>query len=215
MRKSIKSIYICAFFSFFSCYHPKEKVDFTILAPLLQKPFYVTLVGDSLANRSDGFALQEKLGSGFSVTNYAIDGRTCRDWLSEIHLVFDPAPDLLIIELGTNDAIQYSGQEFQKNIQLLWQEIQLRSRAQIFNTAMPLTEEASIQDRIRQNNLWLVEQSQASHFVLVDLASLFSEQEETIDFYPSFDPIHPNPVGYDIIGSFYQKQILLYLQDAL
>ncbi|MEM7183071.1 MAG: GDSL-type esterase/lipase family protein, partial [Spirochaetota bacterium] len=144
---SIRTIYIVVFVIFTSCYHAKKKK--TDLLPLLASdpaPIAVTVLGDSLSFRSNAFSLQERLGTNYFVRNLAIEGRTTRDWLQEINLVFESQVNILVIELGTNDAIQLSAEEYQKNINDLIMETQQRSDARIFLTAVPSTEETSIRD---------------------------------------------------------------------
>ena len=206
---SIRTIAILLFAMTTSCYHAKEKkADLFPLFTLNTQPIAVTVLGDSLSFRSNAFSLQEKLGTKYLVRNFAIEGRTTRDWLQEINLVFESQVDILLLELGTNDAIQLAPEEYQKNIQSLIAEIQQRSDAKIFLTAVPITEEASIQARIQQNNSWLHSFAKSSGLPLVDLETEFKQQNEQLDIYPLSDPIHPNPIGYEIIGTAYQKAIV-------
>ena len=164
----------------------------------------VNIIGDSLSYRSGAFGLASKLGGGYSVNNYSIEGRNTFDWLSDISTAFQTSPHILIIELGTNDAMTLSSANYQKYTYNLLAEIKKRANPIILLTAVPLTEMQSIQTIIHENNIFL--KSLSTEYKIVDIESIF--EKETISIYPLSDPIHPNPIGYEIMGEAYRSAIL-------
>lgn len=194
-----------------SCYTSKDSVDKSYLASLMNSNntnmIQVNIIGDSLSERSTAFGLQNKLGSSYQVNDYSVSGRTTFDWLFDISRPFSQAPNIIIIELGTNDAMMGSNYDFIEYYNRLLSEIQIRSKAKIIVTAIPLTDQTGIQARITVNNNFI--RSLSSLYTVVDLEKAFEDNRSNLRLYPSYDPIHPNPVGYELIGEVYKKDILL------
>lgn len=195
----------------FGCYTSKESVDKSYLASLMSsnhtETIQVNIIGDSLSERSLAFSLQNKLGSGYQVNDFSVSGRTVFDWLFDISRPFNPMPDIVIIELGTNDAMMATNYDFTGYYNRLLSEIQIRSKAKIIVTAIPLTDETGIQARIKVNNNFI--RSLSNLYTISDLEKAFEDNRSNLRLYPSYDPIHPNPVGYELIGEIYKKDILL------
>lgn len=195
----------------FGCYTSKENVDKSYLASLMSsnhtETIQVNIIGDSLSERSLAFSLQNKLGSGYQVNDFSVSGRTVFDWLFDISRPFNPMPDIVIIELGTNDAMMATNYDFIEYYNRLLSEIQIRSKAKIIVTAIPLTDETGIQARIKVNNNFI--RSLSNLYTISDLEKAFEDNRSNLRLYPSYDPIHPNPVGYELIGEIYKKDILL------
>ncbi|MBP7282152.1 MAG: SGNH/GDSL hydrolase family protein [Leptospiraceae bacterium] len=195
----------------FGCYTSKESVDKSYLASLMSsnhtETIQVNIIGDSLSERSLAFSLQNKLGSGYQVNDFSVSGRTVFDWLFDISRPFNPMPDIVIIELGTNDAMMATNYDFIEYYNRLLSEIQIRSKAKIIVTAIPLTDETGIQARIKVNNNFI--RSLSNLYTISDLEKAFEDNRSNLRLYPSYDPIHPNPVGYELIGEIYKKDILL------
>ncbi len=195
----------------FGCYTSKESVDKSYLASLMSsnhtETIQVNIIGDSLSERSLAFSLQNKLGSGYQVNDFSVSGRTVFDWLFDISRPFNPMPDIVIIELGTNDAMMATNYDFIEYYNRLLSEIQIRSKAKIIVTAIPLTDETGIQARIKVNNNFI--RSLSNLYTISDLEKAFEDNRSNLRLYPSYDPIHPDPVGYELIGEIYKKDILL------
>jgi acyl-CoA thioesterase I len=199
-----------SFILFNNCYTSKQN-NYARLLPLLNltskdKKINVTIIGDSLSERSTGFGLQTKLGNGFQVNDYSISGRNTLDWLNDISRPFQNSAEIIIIELGTNDAYVDSLYNFSEKYSLLIKEIELRSKAKLFLTAVSLTNEVAIQNKIKKNNDYI--KSLSKQYFIVDLETLFEEKKKSIQLYPVTDPIHPNSVGYELIGEKYKLDIL-------
>lgn len=201
------------FFLFASnCYTSKDSVDKSYLIPLMKqsntdsKTIQVNIIGDSLSERSNAFGLQNKLGSGHVVNDFSVSGRTVYDWLFDISRPFSKVPNIIIIELGTNDVMTNSSYNFNSYLNRLLDEIKIRSSARIILTAVPLTDDNGLQNRIRVNNNYV--RSLATSYTIVDLEKVFEDNRSNIRLYPSYDPIHPNPSGYELIGEVYKKEIL-------
>jgi len=167
----------------------------------------VSIIGDSLSERSNAFGLQNKLGVNYKVNDFSISGRTTFDWLYDISRSFNPVPDLIIIELGTNDVMMGANYDFAFYLNRLIEEIKLRSNAKIILTAIPLTDDLGLHERIKINNTYV--RSLSNLYSVTELEKAFEDNRANLRLYPSYDPIHPNPVGYELIGELYKKEILL------
>lgn len=165
----------------------------------------VNIIGDSLSERSSAFGLKQKLGASYQVNDYSISGRNVLDWLNDISRPFQVAPNLIIIELGTNDAYFEGAYNFLEKYNLLIKEIELRSNTKIYLTLVPETNQVAIQSIIKKNNSQI--KTLESKYTLVDLETLFRKTGLT-NLYSPQDPIHPNSIGYDLIGEEYKKIIL-------
>jgi acyl-CoA thioesterase I len=195
-----------------NCYTSKDNVDKSYLIPLMKQSanglntIQVNIIGDSLSERSLGFGLQNKLGSGYVVNDFSVSGRTIYDWLFDISRPFSIIPNVVIIELGTNDVMANVNYDFNANLNKLLNEIKIRSSARIILTAVPLTDDKGLQNKIKANNNYV--RSFSNSYTVVDLEKIFEDNRENIRLYPSYDPIHPNPFGYELIGEVYKKEIL-------
>ena len=193
-----------------NCYTSKDNVDKSFLIPLMKsntQTIQVNIIGDSLSERSNAFGLQNKLGVNYKVNDFSIIGKTVYDWLFDISRPFNPVPDLIIIELGTNDVMMGANYDFAFNLNRLNEEIKLRSSAKIILTAIPLTDDFGLHERIKINNAYV--RSLSNLYTITDLEKVFEDNRSNLRLYPSYDPIHPNPVGYELIGEIYKKEILL------
>ncbi len=170
------------------------------------KVIQVNIIGDSLSERSVAFGLQNKLGSGYKVNDFSVSGRSIYDWLFDISRPFSPVPDLVIIELGTNDVLTNASYDFISYLNRLLDEIKARSSARIILTAIPLTDDKGLYNKIKANNSYV--RSLSNFYTIVDLEKAFEDNRSNIRLYPSYDPIHPNPSGYELIGEVYKKEIL-------
>jgi acyl-CoA thioesterase I len=210
-KNNFRAVFILLFFFYPGCYTSKKDSLESLYALALQmnkgtKTIQLNVAGDSLSQWSDAFGLQTKLGSKYKVNDYSIAGRSLEDWLFDINTVFQVAPDIVIVELGTNDVMSYSKFRFRENLNRLISEIERRSTAKIILTALPLTEDKGIVADIKTNNDFI--RSFSGKYAIADMEKVFEEKKNEVRLYPSFDPIHPNPVGYEIMGTEYMRLIL-------
>jgi acyl-CoA thioesterase-1 len=203
MKKWI--VFLFTIFSF-ACYNSKDKSEIPALLPLiLNKQVGILMLGDSLAERSNAFGLQEKLGTKYNIKNISISGRDVRIWLANKTTIEENKMDIVIVNLGTNDASYYPIEEFPTNYSNLVNYLETVHNWQVVLTLVPPTNDNILKTRIKFNNLWI--KNTYSNKLLVDLESLFESKPE-LPLYPLADPIHPNQIGYDLIGYEYQKKIL-------
>ncbi|MBE7412679.1 MAG: SGNH/GDSL hydrolase family protein [Leptospiraceae bacterium] len=196
-----------ALFLFFSCYKSKDD-NFSATALSLVKLGVrkVNIAGDSLSQRSGGFSLSMKLGSGYSVKDFSVSGRTQVEWINDISRVMDPNPDILIVELGTNDAVNSTNTEFISHLNHLLIEVEKRTTAKIILTAIPLTDNPILQERIKQNNTYI--RTLKGKYFIADIEAEFEKNKSQFRLYPINDNIHPEPIGYEIMGEVYKSVIL-------
>ncbi len=192
-----------------ACYTSKDDVGKGYLLSLMNRTetVQVNVIGDSLSERSNAFGLQNKLGKDYKVNDYSIEGRTVFDWLLDISRPFNPSPNIIIIELGTNDSMMSPGYDFTGNYNRLLSEIQSRSRTKIILTAIPLTDDLGLQNKIKENNKFI--RSLSNQYTVTDLERVFEDNRSNLRLYPSYDLIHPNPAGYELIGEIYRRDIML------
>ncbi|WP_061223317.1 SGNH/GDSL hydrolase family protein [Leptospira weilii] len=194
------------FFLLISCVGKEgEQHGLSFLLPLAGPLLKVGIIGDSLSQESDGFGLREKLGFRFTVTDYSVSGRYVPAWLQTIETALTERQDLLILELGTNDVSGYPVDQFPKNYENLLSLIQSRSNAMILVTILPPTSQPSYRANILQINSYL--KGLSSRYPTADMESVFLEKENTIPLYSQTDLVHPNPVGYDLMGTVYTDVI--------
>ncbi|MCE9499677.1 MAG: SGNH/GDSL hydrolase family protein, partial [Leptospira sp.] len=91
------------------------------------------------------------------------------------------------------------------NLNKLIAEIQKRSSAKIILTAIPLTNDPILQQRIVKSNSYV--RSLSSKYTVADIEPEFEKVKSTVRLYPINDNIHPEPAGYDIMGDVYFKKI--------
>ncbi|TGL75077.1 SGNH/GDSL hydrolase family protein [Leptospira jelokensis] len=169
----------------------------------------ITIVGDSLAQWSDGFGLRSRLPAEFSVTDVSVAGYTTEDWLQNKDQLNRIPTDLWILELGTNDAMAYGTNGYESRTLDLINFLQSNQISIVYLTLIPRTNMTSIKETIRENNETLRKiKLQKEKVDIVDIESIFESYQGEIPLYPISDPIHPNQIGYDLMGETYRKKIL-------
>ncbi|WP_244279465.1 SGNH/GDSL hydrolase family protein [Leptospira brenneri] len=195
---------------FFGCYHSdKPNNQYLSLLGGISLERRITIVGDSLGQWSDGFGLKSKLPSEFKVTDISVAGYTTEDWLQNKNRMNEIPTDLWIIELGTNDAMVYGTNGFESRTKELISFLESAQTSRILVTAIPLTNMVSIQETIRTNNQILRNLKDTKPNVdYVEIESIFETYSGSLPLYPVSDPIHPNQIGYELMGEAYRKKIL-------
>lgn len=190
------------FISGSGCYHgSSKKIDQGILGLLVQKKsIRIFILGDSISQRSGAFGLQTKLGDSFEIKDFSVSGWNTNDWILNLNTAFLSNPDLVILELGTNDANRESGRLFQLESDILLQEIRKRTFAVIILSAVPRTK-TLLSSIIQKNNEWI----RSKGLPYADLESVFQNYSGGLSLYPEDDPIHPNILGNDLIGWEYVR----------
>lgn len=206
-RSNYFLVLIFLFFNF--CYHVKNESN--VLLPLIyllhSEGIRVSIVGDSLAQRSQGFFLQEKLGYGYEVKDFSASGRTCLEWINDISRPLEFKPHIIIVELGTNDAMSFSNLAFQNYYNQLLQEIELRSTGKVILTKVPRTKDEGIRNTIVKNNAFIGSFDQ-DKYKIVDIDFEFEKYPTKDKLYPLNDNIHPSDFGNHIIGETYKSKIM-------
>lgn len=202
------SILWILFFFLSGCYHRSvHKSDPGILSFLLRKKTVrIHVLGDSISQRSGAFGLQTKLGDSFEVADFSVSGWNTNDWIVNLNTAFPSSPDLIITELGTNDANRESGRLFQTETETLLREIRKRTFAVIVLSAVPRTR-TLLSSIIQKNNDWV----RSLEYPFADLESVFLNYSGALSLYPEDDPIHPNSIGNDLIGWEYARLVRLQL----
>ncbi|WCL49582.1 SGNH/GDSL hydrolase family protein [Leptospira sp. GIMC2001] len=177
----------------------------SILALIRKEPTSIIIIGDSLSERSGGFSLQEKLGSEFVVYDISVSGRDIPIWLNHKNEILSKKSDIVIVNLGTNDASYYPTELYPSNYNQLVNFLKENHFWKIIVSLVPPTNNPILQSRIATNNEYL--RNQYANETIVDLEKLFLNNSN-LPLYPIFDDIHPNPIGYEMIGEEYRKTII-------
>ncbi|TGK34975.1 SGNH/GDSL hydrolase family protein [Leptospira gomenensis] len=206
VKLRILSFWNILFLLFVNCVgKEEERRGLSALLPLSGSLLKVGIIGDSLSQRSDGFGLREKLGNRFTVTDYSVSGRDVPGWAQEVGVALTGEHDLWIVELGTNDVSGYPIERFPDNYEFLLNEIRSKSNGVIMPTVLPPTIQPGYREKILNVNSYL--RSLGAAYPVADMETVFLQVENSIPLYPQTDPIHPNPVGYDLMGTIYADSI--------
>lgn len=191
------------------CYYPKKSEPIDLLwIPILSNitQMNILFIGDSLAERSNTFGLQETLGSNFTLQSLARSGWDVPRWEANFHEILQYKPNLCIIGLGTNDANNYPTSQFPKIYNNFASRIQtFFPKTILLHTLPPPTELPILKSKIKLNNSWILENYNEKF--IVDLFTIF-ENNSHLPLYPTWDPVHPNPIGYDLIRDAYRERII-------
>ncbi|WP_167883563.1 SGNH/GDSL hydrolase family protein [Leptospira ognonensis] len=212
--KEIINVYLRFFlvipFAISNCYHSK-KDDLSILTLLSQNapPVRVTIVGDSLSQWSDSFNLRQKLPSSYTITDVSRAGYDTIMWLEDLALAEAIATDIYIVEIGTNDASYNGSRDFLNRYSQIIRRLEQRSNSFLILTAVPKTNQTGLHEAIQTNNTSIREFVKTNgRYRLADLELVFTSASENLTLYPITDPIHPNLIGYNLIGEEYRKILL-------
>lgn len=192
------------------CYHSDKPTNqYLSLFGGISLERRITIVGDSLGQWSDGFGLRTKLPSEFKITDISVAGYTTEDWLQNKNRMNEIPTDLWIIELGTNDAMVYGASGFESKTRELVSFLESSQVSRILLTTIPLTNMTSIRETIRTNNQTIRNlKENKTNIDFVDIESIFESYSGSLPLYPISDPIHPNQIGYELMGEAYRKKIL-------
>ncbi|WP_244934665.1 SGNH/GDSL hydrolase family protein [Leptospira vanthielii] len=203
-------ILVFSIFLLIGCYHSDKPTNqYLSLLAGVSMDRRITIVGDSLGQWSDGFGLKTKLTPGFKVTDISIAGYSTEDWLQNKNRLNEIPTDLWLLELGTNDAMVYGTSGFESRTLELISFLESSQSSKVMITTIPLTNMSSIRETIRTNNQIIRRlKENRANLDYVEIESLFESYASEVPLYPASDPIHPNQIGYEIMGEAYRKKIL-------
>ncbi|MCZ8156611.1 MAG: SGNH/GDSL hydrolase family protein [Leptospira sp.] len=210
-KQSLKILFLCCLGNLFlNCYHSKkEDIAILILLSRQSSPIRITVVGDSLSQWSDTFGLKNKLPASYQITDVSKAGYDTTQWLTELSVVESIPTDIWIVELGTNDASYYGTNGFLERYTQLIERLSNRPFSIFLLSTVPITNQVGLHQSIQKNNesiRALVQSNQK--YRLADLEQAFSNTGNATGLYSIADPIHPNQIGYEIIGETYRKILL-------
>jgi|JI10StandDraft_1071094.scaffolds.fasta_scaffold398502_2 acyl-CoA thioesterase-1 len=206
----IKCFLFFLFFLQLQCYH-SEKDDLSALTLLSQNssPVRITILGDSLSQWSDSFGLKQKLNASYLISDISIAGHDSKLWLEDLSKAEAIQTDIWIIELGTNDASYYGTTDFKERYSEILRRLEQRSYSYFILSAVPKTNQVGLQSSISINNEIIRDIVKINpKYRLADLETIFTKAANTLTLYSLADPIHPNRVGYELIGEEYRRILL-------
>lgn len=204
MKRSEFILALMSFLLCIDCYSEKHTPDLTALLPQ-GGSIPVSVIGDSLCERSQAFDLSDGLGSHFQVLNVCVTGSTVPDWLQNIDRALTNSPKIIIIELGTNDVSSYPTSQFPANYDRLLSNLSVRTDAIFLITVLPPPLDTGFRTGVLQINTYL--KKLATVHPIADMEAPFLQNENAIPLYPQTDPIHPDPAGIAIMKTVYIQQI--------
>lgn len=196
---------IAIILSLTSCYTSEKDNLSSLLYLLTNESKSLLILGDSLSERSDSFGLQSKLASSYTIKDISVSGRDIPIWMNDIGTILANKSDVIIVNLGTNDASYSNSSAFPENYNRLIEFLESSHHWLIILTQVPPTNDPILQSRISVNNQWI--KDNYPNNTKVDLEEIFYKNW-SLPLYPSTDPIHPNPIGYELIGEAYRKTLL-------
>lgn len=215
IKNIISSLCLVLFLSLVAC--TEEDNDLTWITPLIENDERILIIGDSLTDYSNGFSLQQKLGSGYFVQVNAIPGYTYREWTLKIDQAFSGAgrPDYILVFLGTNDGAEFDHEQFQRYFAEFHRQIRIRSSARVAYGLMPRTRDPGRADQILQNNDYLKSWAPEDPAPVekIDLDSFFQGAPEGFPLYSAIDNIHPTEEAYTLIGELLANRIFSNAKD--
>ncbi len=160
----------------------------------------VLLVGDSLLWQSIGPVTERLKSEGWVPTITAAPATTIGAWTSRMkHLIADANPDVIVIELGTNNCvaacphIDAAVERFMRQIPRTTPVVWLNVQAQPSYPAHPeAVNDALVAARARWSNL-----------SLVDMSARFRNHPE----WHQADGLHLSPAGSDQLGVFIAESL--------
>lgn len=166
--------------------------------------FRVLVIGDSLTDFSDGFALQSRLGSGWIAAHRGVINRDYLTWTGRLDEAFDEMPvgppDAVIVALGTNDSFLYGPEQFLSHWASFHADLRTRSLATTFYCLMPPSLIESLGPSVLRNNAALRSATLPAGVRLLDLEAVIAAAGPWPPTYAADDPLHPTALGYDLIG---------------
>ncbi len=201
-------IFLIVCLNLIDCYYSDKEIDnWGTLSLLRREEIRILFVGDSLSERSNTFELSARLGNRYRIQDLSKSGWDIPRWNRNIDQILEYKPNILIIGLGTNDALNYPVEFFPNRYREFQEKLQFFLPLSFqLHTLSPPTASEALKEKIFQNNEWLRKEYNA----YVDLFKAIEnfQKNSEIPVYPIADPIHPNPIGYDIIGNEYKKAII-------
>jgi acyl-CoA thioesterase I len=196
---------VLIYINLFNCYHSKKEDLSPLLSLIVDNKISILMLGDSLAERSNAFGLKEKLGIQFEVKNISKSGWDIPLWMGNQQEILSNKTDIIIVGLVTNDSNHYSTDLFPARYQEIVEFLRNNHSWQLVLTLAPPTNIPSLEANIKINNDFI--SANYSSYPIVDLFTLFKDNKD-LPLYPAVDPLHPNPIGYELIGEEYRKKLL-------
>ncbi|GBF51508.1 GDSL-like protein [Leptospira ryugenii] len=195
---------------FISCYKQNQNDIGVSLALLNQNStIKISILGDSLSQWSDAFGLKGKLSSRYQITDLSVAGYDTRNWLNDLPRAEQLPTDVWIIELGTNDASYTGTSGFLERYKEILTQLTINKSPYFILSAVPRTKQTGLFESILTNNQRIRELvAENPRYRLADLDLVFQKSGNSENLYPLADPIHPNQLGYDLIGNEYARILL-------
>ncbi len=208
-----KLFYFLLFLFYFgsaNCYHSsKDNIEILTLLSQRSATVRVTIVGDSLSQWSEGFNIKTRLPTSYQVQDISKAGYDTELWLSDLAIAESIPTDIWVIELGTNDASYKGTRGFKDRYNQILSRLEQKNFSYFVLSAVPKTNQIGLHEPITANNQSIREMVLSNpKYRLADLEKVFNTASETISLYSIADPIHPNQIGYDLIGEEYRKILL-------
>jgi len=184
--------------------HYKERISYFKQHPLNEHD--IVFVGNSIIEQGGDWG--KRFGNA-NIKNRGISGDVTEGVLNRLGEIYYIQPKAVFVLCGINDLLAYKPANFVVNNTLsIVQKIHVQSPATkvYIQTILP-TDKADLVVKIKDVNNQLVNKAKANSYTVVDLHSLFADNNDLINPALTYDGTHPNEAGYNEWVN-YEKHIL-------
>jgi lysophospholipase L1-like esterase len=181
----------------------------------------VVFMGDSI---TDGWGRQ--YGSFFPgkpYVNRGISGQTTPQMLIRFRPdVIALKPKVVVILAGTNDIAGNTGpmtmEQIEDNFVSMGELAKVNGIRVVLSSVMPVSDDFQVwtdrrpPDKIIELNAWLKTYAAKNGFVYLDYYSAMIDERKMFKRELTYDGLHPNAAGYDVMGPLAEKAIALALR---
>ncbi|MCC6389862.1 MAG: SGNH/GDSL hydrolase family protein [Bryobacterales bacterium] len=181
----------------------------------------VVFMGDSI---TDGWGRRYgKFFPGKPYINRGISGQTTPQMLLRFRPdVIALHPKVVVILAGTNDIAGNTGpatlEEIEGNLQSMAELARANGIRVVLSSVMPVCDYIKPQtsrrppEKIVQLNEWIRDYAQKNHFVYLDYYSSMLDDRKMLRQELTYDGLHPNDAGYEVMGPLAEKAIAAALK---
>ena len=183
----------------------------------------VVFMGDSI---TDGWGRQHgKFFPGKPYINRGISGQTTPQMLIRFRPeVIDLKPQVVVILAGTNDIAGNTGpttlEAIEANLMSMVELAKLHNIRVVLASLLPVCDYIRPQtnrrppEKIIALNAWMKDYAQKNGLVYLDYYSAMLDDKQMFKQDLTYDGLHPNDAGYDVMGPLAEKAITAALQSS-
>jgi lysophospholipase L1-like esterase len=188
------------------------------MAALSANESRVVFMGDSI---TDSWGRQRgTFFPGKPYVNRGISGQTTPQMLVRFHPdVIALKPKVVVILAGTNDIAGNTGpmtlEQIEDNFVSMTELAKTNGIKVVLSSVMPVSDDFQVwtdrrpQEKIVELNTWLKTYAAKNGFVYLDYYSAMIDERKMFKRELTYDGLHPNSAGYEVMGPLAEKAIAL------